>query len=84
MGSMYDRIIANAKNDDKDNKISNKENMYDRIIANAKKLNVSDDITNQETSTYYNKTNNIYSLALAKEYAKNALEKGFTDKFMIE
>lgn len=26
----------------------------------------------------------LHSLALAKEYAKNALEKGFTDKFMIE
>lgn len=26
----------------------------------------------------------LHSLALAKEYAKNALSKGFTDKFMIE
>ena len=26
----------------------------------------------------------LHSLALAKEYAKNALSEGFTDKFMIE
>lgn len=26
----------------------------------------------------------LHSLSLAKEYAKNALSKGFTDKFMIE
>lgn len=26
----------------------------------------------------------LHSLALAKEYAKNALSKGFTDKFLIE